>query len=46
MVSRKRAEAQVAEAKRTADRVVEDANKSAAARLKEADLEAKEKLLQ
>ncbi len=43
---RKRAEAQLAESRREGDRVVEDAKKQAAARVKEADLEAKEKLLQ
>ncbi|HVS33496.1 MAG TPA: ribonuclease Y [Thermoanaerobaculia bacterium] len=46
MVSRKRAEAQVAEARRTAERIVDDARKSGEARVKEANLEAKEKLLQ
>ncbi|HET7434534.1 MAG TPA: ribonuclease Y [Thermoanaerobaculia bacterium] len=46
MVYRKRAEAQLAESRATAERIVNDANKSAAARVKEADLEAKEKLLQ
>ena len=45
-IYRKRAEAQLAESKRSADRIIEDAQKSAASRLKEADLEAKEKLLQ
>jgi ribonuclease Y len=45
-VSRKRAAAQLEEAKRNADRIVEDARKGAEARLKEADLEVKEKLLQ
>ncbi|HSP35091.1 MAG TPA: ribonuclease Y [Thermoanaerobaculia bacterium] len=46
MVYRKRAEAQVAEAKREAERIVDDARKSADAHIKEASLEAKEKLLQ
>ncbi len=46
MVYRKRAEAQVEEARRTAQRIVDDANKSSEARVKEASLEAKEKLLQ
>lgn len=46
VIYRKRAEAQLAESKRAADRILEDAQKSAAARVKEADLEAKEKLLQ
>jgi ribonucrease Y len=45
-VYRKRGEAQLAEAKRAADRILEDATKSAASKVKEADLEAKEKLLQ
>ncbi len=46
VVYRKRAEAQVAEARRNADRILEDARKAAEAKVKEADLEAKEKLLQ
>jgi len=46
MVYRKRAEAQVADAQRAADRLIDDAKKSAAARVKEADLEVKEKQLQ
>ena len=46
MVYRKRAAAQVEEARRTAQRIVDDANKSAEARVKEASLEAKETLLQ
>ncbi|MGZ5476210.1 MAG: ribonuclease Y [Thermoanaerobaculia bacterium] len=46
MVYRKRAEAQVAEARREAGRIIEDAKKSASARVKEAELEAKENLLQ
>ena len=46
MVYRKRAEAQVAEARREAGRIVDDAKKSADASVKEANLEAKEKLLQ
>ncbi|MEO6488085.1 MAG: ribonuclease Y [Thermoanaerobaculia bacterium] len=45
MVYRKRAEAQLEESRRTAQRILEDANKSAASRVKEADLEAKEKML-
>jgi ribonuclease Y len=45
-IYRKRAEAQVAEARVTADRIVDDAKKQAASRVKEADLEAKETLLQ
>ena len=45
-IYRKRAEAQVAEARVTADRIVDDAKKQAASHVKEADLEAKEKLLQ
>jgi ribonuclease Y len=45
MVYRKRAAAQVEEARRSAERIVEDANKSAQSRAKEAELEAKEKLL-
>ncbi len=45
-ISRKRAQAQLDEAKASADRIVEDARKQAASRVKEADLEAKEKLLQ
>ena len=45
MVYRKRAEAQVAEARREAGRIVDDAKKSADAYVKEANLEAKEKLL-
>jgi len=43
---RKRAQAQLDEAKASADRLIEDAKKQAASRVKEADLEAKEKLLQ
>ncbi len=46
MVYRKRAAAQLEEARRTGERIVDDAQKSAAARVKEADLEAKENLLQ
>ena len=46
MVYRKRAEAQLAEARRESGRILEDAKKSASARVKEAELEAKEKLLQ
>ncbi|HXG58464.1 MAG TPA: ribonuclease Y, partial [Thermoanaerobaculia bacterium] len=45
-IYRKRAEAQIEEAQRTAERIIEDAKKAADARLKEASLEAKEKLLQ
>jgi ribonucrease Y len=45
-VYRKRAEAQLDEARRSSERLIEDAKKQAAARVKEADLEAKEKLLQ
>ncbi|MEO6260392.1 MAG: ribonuclease Y [Thermoanaerobaculia bacterium] len=45
VVNRKRAEVQLAEAKRSAERIVEDARKSAESKVKEADLEAKEKLL-
>jgi ribonucrease Y len=45
-IYRKRAEAQIEESRRTAERIVDDANKQSAARVKEADLEAKEKLLQ
>ncbi|HJQ35995.1 MAG TPA: ribonuclease Y [Thermoanaerobaculia bacterium] len=45
-VSRKRAQAQLDEARQSGERIVEDAKKQAAARVKEADLEAKEKLLQ
>ncbi len=46
MVYRKRASAQVADARHTAERIVDDATKSASSRVREADLEAKEKLLQ
>ncbi len=45
VVYRKRAEVQLAEAKRSAERIVEDARKSAESKVREADLEAKEKLL-
>jgi ribonucrease Y len=45
-IYRKRAQAQVEEAKASADRIVNDATKQAASRVKEAELEAKEKLLQ
>jgi len=45
-VYRRRAEVQFTEAKRNADRIVEDARKAAEAKVREADLEAKEKLLQ
>jgi ribonuclease Y len=44
-VYRKRGEAQLEEARRNADRLLADANKSAESRVKEADLEVKEKLL-
>jgi ribonuclease Y len=46
IVYRKRAEAQLAEARRESGRIIEDATKSVSARVKEAELEAKEKLLQ
>jgi ribonuclease Y len=46
LVYRKRGEAQIQESRRTAERIIEDSQKSAAARLKEAELETKEKLLQ
>ncbi len=45
-VSRKRAQAQLDEARQSGERIVQDATKQAAARVKEAELEAKEKLLQ
>jgi ribonuclease Y len=45
-IYRKRAEAQLDEARRTAERIIDDAQKQAASRVKEADLEVKEKLLQ
>ena len=45
-ISKKRTEAQVAETRQAAERILDDARKQAAARVKEADLEAKEKLLQ
>jgi ribonucrease Y len=45
-IYRKRGEAQVEEARRTAARTLEDARKQAEARVKEANLEAKETLLQ
>lgn len=45
-ISRKRTAAQAEESRQTAERILEDARKQAAARVKEADLEAKEKLLQ
>jgi ribonuclease Y len=44
-VYRKRGEAQLEESRRNADRIVEDARKSAESRAKETDLEVKEKLL-
>ncbi|MGA7614083.1 MAG: ribonuclease Y [Thermoanaerobaculia bacterium] len=46
MVYRKRAATQIEEARRHAERIVDDARKTADARLKEADLESKEKMLQ
>jgi ribonuclease Y len=46
IVFRKRAEAQLEEARRSADRLLDDARKAAEAKVKEADLEVKEKLLQ
>ena len=46
VVYRKRGETQLEEARRNAGRIVADANKQAESRVKEADLEAKEKLLQ
>jgi ribonuclease Y len=45
-INRKRVDAQLSEAKASAERLIEDAKKQAASRVKEADLEAKEKLLQ
>src|SRR5204862_2929997 len=45
-VSRRRVQAQLAEAKAAGERIIEDAKKQAGSRVKEADLEAKEKLLQ
>jgi len=45
VVYRKRGEAQLEEARRNADRLIEDARKAAEARSKEAELESKEKLL-
>jgi ribonuclease Y len=45
-VYRKRAQAQLAEARHAGERIIDDAQKQASARVKEADLEAKEKLLQ
>ena len=45
VVYRKRAEAQIAEARQSAERIVDDARKSSEARAKELNLEAKEKLL-
>jgi ribonuclease Y len=45
-ISRKRTTAQAEESRLAAERILEDARKQAAARVKEADLEAKEKLLQ
>ena len=41
IVYRKRAEAQLQEARRNADRVIDDARKAAESKLKEADLEAR-----
>ena len=46
IVYRKRAEAQLEDARVNAGRILDDAKKAADARLKEAELEAKEKLLQ
>jgi ribonuclease Y len=46
VVYQKRAEAQLQEARKNADRFIEDARKAAEAKLKETDLEVKEKLLQ
>ncbi len=46
VVYRKRAQAHVAEARRSGERIIEDSTKAAEARLKEANLEAKETLLQ
>ncbi len=46
VVYRKRVQAQLEEARVSANRIVEDARKAAEARVREADLEAKEKLLQ
>jgi len=46
MVYRKRAQAQLEEARKTGDRILDDARKAADARVKEAELEAKEKQLQ
>jgi ribonuclease Y len=46
VVYRKRAEAQLQEGRRNAERVLDDARKAAESKLKEADLEVKEKLLQ
>ena len=45
-VYRKRSAAQLDEARRSADRIIEDARKAADSKAKEADLDAKEKLLQ
>jgi ribonuclease Y len=45
-VSRKRGAALLDEARRNADRILEDARKAAESKTKEADLEVKEKLLQ
>jgi ribonuclease Y len=44
-VYRKRGEAQMEEARRSADRIIEDARKASESRVREADLEAKDKLL-
>jgi ribonucrease Y len=46
VIYRKRAEAQLEEARRSADRLLADARKAADSKLKETDLEVKEKLLQ
>ena len=45
-IFRKRADAQLAEARQSGERIIDDAKKQASSRVKEADLEAKEKLLQ
>jgi ribonucrease Y len=45
MVTRKRSAVQIAEARQTSERILDDAKKSAEARVKEANLEAKELLL-
>ncbi len=45
-IYRKRADAQLADARQAGQRIIDDAKKEATSRVKEADLEAKEKLLQ